>query len=95
MSGVGVGNNWTKVVNDWGLGEFGVRKAGSELALLPVVEELGHEQVFDLIGHSVGRVIYSRVSENVINYVRQHLPARSGPGSFVLEAVLDDCQPET
>ena len=23
------------------------------------------------------------------------LPARSGPGSFVLEAVLDDCHPDT
>ncbi|CAK5269753.1 unnamed protein product, partial [Mycena citricolor] len=39
-------------------GEFGIGHVGPRLALLPVVEQLGHEEVLDLVGDRVRWVIW-------------------------------------
>jgi len=50
---VGVGDDGPQVVDVEGaLGARGLGHAQALLALFPVVEELGHEQVLDLVGHS-------------------------------------------
>lgn len=50
VTGVGVGDNGAEVVNVGKVGALGLGHAQALLALLAVVEELGHEQVADLVG---------------------------------------------
>ena len=57
VTSVGVGNNGTEVVDDGRLGALLGREVGSLLALLAVVEELCHEEVLNLEGDGVVRVV--------------------------------------
>ncbi len=50
MAGVGIGNDGTEVVNVGELGTLALGDTETLLALLAVVEELGHEQVANLVG---------------------------------------------
>jgi hypothetical protein len=57
MSSVSISHDGAKVVDVGSLGALRRREAGASLALFPVVEELGHEEVLDLVGNGVGRVV--------------------------------------
>ena len=96
VTSVRIGNDGPEVVDLGCFGEFGFRHTRAGLALFSVVEELCHEEVLDLVGDGVGRVVCcSPFSFNTRRRCTSDIPARSGPGSLVLDAVLDDCQPET
>lgn len=48
VSGVGIGDDGAEVVDVGGFGALGGGEVGASLALLAVVEKLGHEEVLDL-----------------------------------------------
>lgn len=52
MAGIGISNDGTEVVDVGELGALALGDAETLLALLAVVEELGHEQVANLVGDS-------------------------------------------
>lgn len=58
MAGVSVSDYGSHVVNDGSIGELCVRKTTTSFSLLPVMEQLGREQVLDLIWDSVVGVVY-------------------------------------
>ena len=99
MAGVGIRDDGSHVINGGSRGQFGVREASTSFPLFPVMEELGGEQVFDLVRDGVVGVIYRERCDEIDQFDAKRVgnvgPARSGPGSWVLEAVLDDCHPET
>lgn len=74
---VGVGNDRAQVVDVRRVLALLGRHARASLALLAVVEELGHEQVLDLVGHRVGRVV-GQVGTGLVGRRRRRrrLPAR-------------------
>ena len=59
VSSIGVSDQGAEVVDIRGRRELGISHAGPHLTLFAVAKELGHEKVFDLVGHGVGRVIYA------------------------------------
>jgi hypothetical protein len=97
VPGIGISDDGAEIIDVGDFGSLLRGKVGSGLALLSVMEELGLEEVLDLVWYGVGRVVYTRIQGSA-RAVRKHpgdLPARSGPGSLVEEAVEDDCHPET
>lgn len=58
VTSVCVGDNGAEVVDVWGLGALSLGHADTGLALLAVVEQLGHEEVLDLVGDGVVGVVY-------------------------------------
>lgn len=61
MAGVSVGNDGTQVVDVCKLGALGLGNADALLALLAVMEELGHEQVANLVWY--GSLLERKVLE--------------------------------
>jgi len=57
MTGVGVSNDGSHVIGGRSRGEFCLRETSTSLSLFPVVEELGGEQVLDLVWDGVVGVI--------------------------------------
>jgi hypothetical protein len=51
MSGVGIRDNWAKVVNVEEIGALFLGDAKTLLALFTIVEELGHEEMANLVGN--------------------------------------------
>lgn len=57
VSSIGISNERSQVINVGSLGSLFGSEVGTVFSLLSVVEELGHEEVLDFEGNSVGRVI--------------------------------------
>ena len=57
VTGIGIGNDGTEVVDVGDVGALALGGGDALLALLPVVEQLGHEQLVDLVGDGVHGVI--------------------------------------
>lgn len=58
MASIGISDDGTEVVDNGGGSELGIGHSGTTFALFSVVEQLGHEQVLDLVGDGVRRIIY-------------------------------------
>ena len=101
---VTVGHNGTQVV----YGRTRILSLQESLAafhvLTTIMEELGANELVYLVGHRLRGVI-GCWEQKILSgqfcgkawsfyFVRPHVP-KSGPGSLVVLAVLEDCQPET
>jgi hypothetical protein len=58
MASVGISDNGTEVVDNGSGSELRIGQSGPAFALFSVVEQLCHEQVLDLVGNGVRRIIY-------------------------------------
>lgn len=96
VTGVGVGDDRTKVVDVGRLGAFLRRETRTLLTLLAVVEELSHEEMLDLVGDGVGGVVGEVGSRFVARRSgRRALPSRDVNGVEVLGHLgdLDGVEP--
>jgi hypothetical protein len=57
MTGIGISYNGAKVVNGRCSQKLNIGHAGASLALLAIMEQLGLEQMLDLVRYSVGWVV--------------------------------------
>ena len=57
MASVGVSNNGSHIIGGRSRGEFCLRKTSASFPLFPVVEELGGEQVLDLVWDGIIGVV--------------------------------------
>ena len=102
MAGVAVGDDRREEVG--ALVRLGAG-AHSRLPLASLVELQSLEELVDLVRHRVHRVVCGQdpQRERLGGCVRgvfcmemgSGVPAKSGPGSLEVDAVEDDCQPDT
>ncbi len=53
VTGVGISNDGTEVVDNRSFGELSISQVGASFVLFAIMEELGHEQLLNLVGYRV------------------------------------------